>query len=414
MNKNTAEITDVWVRWDWLWTTIFYGAIGVSAVLTILDPQSVNLGLILGISLLWIIWHFGGLRLAYWRAETWQEHASWRFLVILGDIVFWFILVNLSPNYYFALFGMFGQMYRHLPVRYAVVSTIILVGILSYTQFAEEGQPLSITDPVMWVYIFMGVAGILLGVWISAIINQSSKRRELIEQLEATQAQLAAAERREGMLQERQRLAREIHDTLAQGFTSVVLHLEAAEQALPDQLDVLQKHLDQARNTARISLEQARRVVQDLRPQLLEEQALPEAIGRAAERWTAESDMPVNVTITGERHALHPEIEVTLLRATQEALNNVRKHASAAEVCLTLSYMDDVIILDVQDDGSGLQETARSSSSWGFGLQAMRERVEDLGGEVVLESAPGEGSTLVVSIPLNYEGNYGSDSNIDR
>ena len=413
MNKNTAEITDVWVRWDWLWTTIFYGAIGVSAVLTILDPQTVKLDLILGITLLWIIWHFGGLRLAYWRTKTWQDHASWRFLVILGDIVFWFILVNLSPNYYFALFGMFGQMYRHLPVRYAVVSTIILVGILSYTQFADEGQPVSITDPVMWVYIFMGVAGILLGVWISAIIDQSSKRRELIEQLEATQTQLAAAERREGMLQERQRLAREIHDTLAQGFTSVVMHLEAAEQALPDKLDILQKHLDQARSTARHSLEQARRVVQDLRPELLEQQALPEAIGRAAQRWSDDSGIPVDVTITGERCDLHPDIEVTLLRAAQEALNNVLKHANANEVRLTLSYIDDVVVLDVQDDGPDGQDVVEWPMSGGFGLLAMSERVEQLGGEVALESEPGEGTTLVVSIPLNEEGDNGKDSDFN-
>lgn len=401
MNSKPTTRTDIWVRWDWLWSVIFYGAVAISAVLTIIDSDTDNIGLILGLTLAWVAWHGLGLRLAYRGVTSWDDNALPRFLIVLGDIIFWFILVNLSPTYYFALFGMFSQIFRHMPLRYAIVDTIILMGALSYKQFTEDGQPISLNDPIIWVYVFMGFAGILLGVWISAIIEQSTRRRQLIEELESAQAQLAAAERREGMLQERQRLAREIHDTLAQGFTSIVMHLEAAEQALPDRLDVLQKHLDQARGTARTSLEQARRVVLDLRPELLEERALPEAIDRAAGRWSEESGISFEVTITGERYALHPEIEVTLLRAVQEALNNVRKHANAAEVSITLSYMDDVIILDVQDDGNMRQEPLKRPLSSGFGLQAMRERVQQLGGEVLLENEPGEGTTLVVSVPAH-------------
>ena len=403
MRQNSAEINDVWIRWDWLWSTIFYGAIAISAVLTVLDPDAGNLALILLLTLLWIAWHWGGMRLGNRGEDFWEEKAFLRLFVLLGDIVFWFVLVSLSPNYYIALFGLFGQIFRHLPIRYAIVTTIVLIGAISFKQVADEGQTLSLSDPLLWVYLLMGMAFILLGVWISAIIGQSTRRRELIEQLEATQAQLAAAERREGMLEERQRLAREIHDTLAQGFTSIVMHLEAAEQALPDQLDVLQTHLNQARKTARSSLEQARRVVQDLRPELLEQHALPEAIGRAAERWSEESGIPVEVTITGDICPLHPDIEVTLLRAAQEALNNVRKHANASEVCLTLSYIEDVIILDVQDNGAGLEEPLPAPLSSGYGLQAMRERVGQFGGEVLLESDPGEGTTLVVSVPVSVK-----------
>ncbi|MDX1414933.1 MAG: sensor histidine kinase [Candidatus Promineifilaceae bacterium] len=401
MDKQSATITDVWLRWDWLWTTIFYGAIAFSAVLTILEAQDrTTLGLILGITLLWVVWHALGLRLAYRNMEDWDARPWSRLVVIIGDIIFWTVLVNLSPNYYFALFGMFAQYFRHLPLRFAVPVTVIQVAVLSYLQLTEDGRVLSLGDPALWVFVSMGFAGIILGVWISAIIEQSMQRRELIEQLEEAQVQLSEAERREGMLEERQRLAREIHDTLAQGFTSIVMHLEAAEQALPDDLDVLQKHLDQARTAARTSLKQARRVVQDLRPELLEQQALPEAISRAAERWSKDSDIPVDVTVTGTCYDLHPQIEVALLRAAQEALNNVRKHAAAEEVSLTLSYMDDRIILDVNDDGTGIQGTGQAAFSGGYGLQAMNERVEQLGGEVIVESEPGEGTTLVVSIPV--------------
>jgi signal transduction histidine kinase len=235
-------------------------------------------------------------------------------------------------------------------------------------------------------------------------ITSSIKRHyRLIEQLEATRAELAAAERREGILEERQRLAREIHDTLAQGFTSIVMHLEAAEGALSGDPETLQNHIDRARSTARDSLDQARRVVQDLRPDLLEKGTLPDAIKRTASHWKEDTGIPVTATTTGNPVPLHPNIEVTLLRAAQEALNNIRKHAQATTVQLTLSYMGDLVILDVQDNGVGLDGAEQSHLSGGFGLQAMRERVEACDGTLTLESDPGEGTTVVITIPFSTE-----------
>jgi signal transduction histidine kinase len=264
------------------------------------------------------------------------------------------------------------------------------------------GGSFSLTDPLVWLFLFMAMVSVILGFWITNIINQSSQRRQLIEQLEEAQAELAAAERREGILEERQRLAREIHDTLAQGFTSIVMHLEAAEGALSEP-EITQKHIDRARSTARSSLEQARRVVRDLRPDSLEKHSLPEAIERAALHWSEETGIPVAVSATGDPLPLHPNIEVTLLRAAQEALHNIRKHAQATAAQLTLSYMGDVVILDVQDDGVGLDGVGPPPLSGGYGLQAMRERVEACGGTLTLESDPGEGTTVTVTIPLSNE-----------
>ena len=206
------------------------------------------------------------------------------------------------------------------------------------------------------------------------------------------------------VLHERQRMAREIHDTLAQGFTSIVMHLEAAEQALPDDTNTLQRHLNQARQTARDSLGQARRVVDDLRPEVLEGTPLHEAIAKVVKTWSDHNDISAQFQVTGEQQSLHPNIEVTLLRSTQEALANIRKHASAAEVSVTLSYLSDTVILDVEDDGIGLTASAPTDglTSSGFGLVAMQERVEQLGGELCIESEPNEGTTLAVSIPLGH------------
>lgn len=213
---------------------------------------------------------------------------------------------------------------------------------------------------------------------------------------------LLAQAKETGVLQERQRMAREIHDTLAQGFTSIVMHLEAAEQGLPEDVSIVQRHLNQARQTARDSLGQARRVVDDLRPEVLESAPLHEAISRVVNNWQAHSSISTNFEAIGNNQPLHPEVEVTLLRGVQEALANVRKHAQAKQVSVTLSYLSDVVILDVADDGVGIEATQSGERplSGGFGLIAMRERVAELGGDVTIDSEPQDGTTLAIRIPI--------------
>lgn len=399
-STNHHQQTDVWVKWDWLWTTIFYSSVAVSTFFMLVDDgRDIPLWQPLGLTAVLLLWHGIGLHLAY-RGRDRETRPYLQFLVILGDIGLWFVLVGLSPAYYFVLAGLFSQIFRHLPIPYAIAATLLLITAIIYQQSSEAGQPVSLDNPIVWIYLFAGASSILLGAWMSAIIDQSMQRRQLIEQLEIMQTELAETKRHEGMLEERQRLAREIHDTLAQGFTSIVMHLEAADQALPDELETAQKHLHRARTTARTSLEQARRVVQDLRPESLENQALPEAIMRTVGRWQEETGIAVTATTTGTPFPLHPDIEVTLLRAAQESLNNIRKHAQATAVQITLSYMADVVILDVQDNGVGHNGAAPSPLSSGYGLQAMRERTTQLGGTVEIESESGEGTTVVVSIPV--------------
>lgn len=209
-------------------------------------------------------------------------------------------------------------------------------------------------------------------------------------------------------------------DNSVPGFTSIVMHLEAAEQALPDEATTVAQHIAQAKGTARDNLGQARRVVEDLRPEVLESTPLDQAIARVVQRWSQYSGIAATFQMTGDIQTLHTEVEVTLLRAAQEALANVRKHARASEAQVTLSYLGDVVILDMQDNGRGFVaengqgETATSASSTslsssgravsgGFGLVAMRERVDELNGELVIESDPAEGTTLMVSIPTGAQ-----------
>lgn len=217
--------------------------------------------------------------------------------------------------------------------------------------------------------------------------------------------------RRAGLLGERKRLAGEIHDTLAQDFTSIVTNLEAAEAAFGSRepLEAVRglEHLDRARSIAREGLTEARRLVRALKPRLLEDTALPEALSRLARGWSEASGVAATCTTTGPVRPLPPEVESALFRAAQEALTNVAKHAGASRAAITLSYVGDQVVLDVLDDGRGFDPSAAANAGvagaanavGGYGLAGMRERAEALGGTLTVESAPGEGTTLAVELP---------------
>lgn len=218
--------------------------------------------------------------------------------------------------------------------------------------------------------------------------------------------------RQSAILRERQRMAREIHDTLAQGFTSIVMSVEAAEGALARNPQAVSEYHAQIGRVARESLAEARRLVWALKPERLEDAAsLPEALGTLTEAWSSESGIPCGIEWVGTPQALSEEVEATLLRCAQEALANVHKHAAASRAALTLSYMGEGMILDVRDDGEGFDPAAMtypsgdaaSGSSGGFGLRAMRERVERAGGTLTVESAPGEGTSLAIELPLKAD-----------
>jgi signal transduction histidine kinase len=406
VSDSPQNATDVWEKLGWLWNALFYIAILVSSVLMWMDDdRNVPLWIGLLFAALLVLWHWLGLRFTSRGHGARDQHIPPRFIVMMGDIVLWYVLLTISPAFYLALFG-FGLLFYLLPIPYATFATLSLMMGVIYHQVAENAAGISLSDPLIWVFGLTGISAVALGVWISAIVGQSSRRRDLIKQLEQAQAELAASEHRRGILEERQRLAGEIHDTLAQGFTSIVIHLEAAEGALSGDPATLEKHIDRARETARNSLDQARRVVHDLRPDLLEQFSLPDALQRLTDRWSEATDIKATLTITGDLIPLHPNIEVMLLRAAQESLNNIHKHAQATSARLTVSYMGDMIILDVKDNGIGLNNAPKSSLSGGYGLRAMKERVKQYGGSVELESDPGEGTTVVVTIPLSYETNW--------
>jgi signal transduction histidine kinase len=192
-------------------------------------------------------------------------------------------------------------------------------------------------------------------------------------------------------------MAREIHDTIAQGLTGIVTQLEAARQ-VPHQTE---RHLDAAVELARQSLSEARRSVRNLQPEPLDGTSLPDALADVARRWSVLNALAAQITTTGTARPMHPEIEGTLLRTAQEALANVAKHAAASRVGLTLSYMEDQVTLDVRDDGKGFEPSAvpEPVDGHGFGLIAMRQRLNRVAGRLEIESEPGSGTAVSASVP---------------
>lgn len=234
---------------------------------------------------------------------------------------------------------------------------------------------------------------------IAELAEANRRLEETLAEKAGLQAQLLAQAREAGVAAERQRMAREIHDTLAQGLAGIITQLQAAQQAAGQQREG-QRHLETAARLARDSLAEARRSVSAMRPRLLEDARLPDALAEVAARWSAISDVKAEITTTGEARPLHPEIEVTLLRAAQEALANVAKHADASRVALTLSYMEDVVTLDVRDDGRGFCPDQQAPGSHdGFGLTAMRQRLGNVAGTLAIESEPGGGTAISASVP---------------
>jgi signal transduction histidine kinase len=243
----------------------------------------------------------------------------------------------------------------------------------------------------------LGIAfSVVFGGWINGIIHQSIERADLIEQLESAQADLASANRQAGVLAERQRLASEIHDTIAQGFTSIVMLIQAAEAEIGRDTAAARRYLDMAVATSRENLAEARGLVAELTPAHLESGSLADALRRLTERTGAEHGLPATFEVTGAARPLPAATEVILLRVCQEALANVRKHAGAGRAWVRLDFGECAVQLEVSDDGGGF-DPARVNG--GYGLRGMRGRVSEGGGTLVVRSAPGEGTSLRVEVP---------------
>ncbi|WP_406863863.1 sensor histidine kinase [Streptomyces sp. HUAS MG47] len=314
----------------------------------------------------------------------------------------WLVLLWLTPEGLWVAFPLYFLQLHLLPVRWSLpaVGLTACLAILSYVRHGAALNPGVFIGPLLGAAVAVAT---VLGY--QALYRESERRRRMVEELIATRAELAAAERHAGTLAERERLAREIHDTLAQGLSSIQLLLRAAERALPEGSPAA-GHIEQARRAAQDNLAEARRFVRELSPPDLEHGSLAGALERLCEPGQAGPGGPrVRFSVSGTPAELPTPYEVALLRIAQSALANTVRHAGASRAEITLTFMDASVTLDVVDDGKGFDPAAVSpSSEGGFGLPAMRARAESLGGTFTVESGPGQGTAIAVTLPLRSTG----------
>ncbi|MFM9371487.1 sensor histidine kinase [Streptomyces sp. Da 82-17] len=315
----------------------------------------------------------------------------------------WLLLLVLTPDALWTAFPLFFLQLHLLPLRWGVtaVAGTTAAAVTGFVAHGAAATPGAVLGPALGAAVAIGT---VLGY--RALHQESERRRELIEELLATRAELAEAERAAGTLAERERLAREIHDTLAQGLSSIQLLLRAAERSLPADAPAL-THVREARVAAVDNLAEARRFVRALAPPDLEHGSLVGALERLC---ASPSGGPrVEFAVSGTPVELPTPYEVALLRVAQTALANTLRHAAAERASITLSFMDTSVALDVVDDGRGFspheEQAGRRGGAdgefgLGFGLRAMRSRAQSLGGTLSVESAPGQGTALAITLPL--------------
>ncbi|AUY54091.1 sensor histidine kinase [Streptomyces sp. CB01881] len=238
---------------------------------------------------------------------------------------------------------------------------------------------------------------------IEELARANAALQQALAENAALHAQLLVQAREAGVADERTRMAAEIHDTIAQGLAGIVTQLQAGATA-PDPA-AARGHLDRAADLARHSLGEARRSVRNLSPAALEHDTLPGALRKTVAEWRERTGVQAEFTVTGTVEELHGEIAATLLRIGQEALANAARHAQATRLGLTLSFIDDEVVLDVRDDGRGFDPLALPTASaragtGGFGLSGMRARAERIAGTVTVESEPGFGTAVSARVPL--------------
>jgi signal transduction histidine kinase len=240
---------------------------------------------------------------------------------------------------------------------------------------------------------------IALGLWVSRVLAQSRERATLIRELESTRAELADAHREQGALAERERLAREVHDTLAQGYTSIVVLAQTAAAQLPVDPDAAAERVALIEEVARENLAEARAMVAAFAPVALDSATLVEALERLTDRFGRETGLATRLdtaALADGGSRLTRAEEIVLLRGAQEALANVRRHASASAVVLRLSRIGDAVSVHVEDDGVGFDPSAAE----GVGLAGLRVRAEEVGGAVDVASVPGQGTRVTVRVPV--------------
>ncbi|AZA12510.1 sensor histidine kinase [Corynebacterium choanae] len=331
-------------------------------------------------------------KLPPWQAQLW----------VLVLSLLWGALIPLEQTSLYLVFPLYFLYLRVMPDWRGIAAVIAAT---CFSIFSQSGHLTAgaILGPTVAALVSIGIDYAFRTLW-----KVSAEREALIGELIATRSQLAATERAQGVAAERQRIAHEIHDTLAQGLSSIQMLLYVADQELAplqEQLPAGQAltqaraRIAQAKQVAHDNLGEARAMIAALQPAALASSSIADALQRAAAGVVG---VDVGIVIDGEPRPLPMRVEAALLRIAQGALGNVATHSQAEKAQVTLTYLDDTVRLDVVDNGVGFDPAkiaARPAGLGHVGLAAMRQRAREQQGSLTVEASPGQGCMLSVALP---------------
>jgi signal transduction histidine kinase len=378
--------TDRWPLWDAYFAVI---TVATAALVATDRPESGPArGGALALFAVLAVWYLG-----FGRALMRREQEDWRgYAYLAGAFAVFVAAVALVDSSTILLFAICPQAYMvmpALPATAAVTAFATAQTVLFLLRTGDLRQTVGVQLPIAALIVALAA---FTGTWSRRIANQAGERAALIRQLDSTREEVARLSHEAGVTAERQRLAGDIHDTVAQGLSSVVMLIQAADAELERDPAEARRHLALAAQTARENLAESRALVAALTPAPLAGSSLASALARLVERLGAAGAF----TVDGPPRPLPMPVEVVLLRAAQESLANARKHAGASTVAVALRYDPDRVALEVRDDGRGFTPTVDSG---GYGLSSMRGRVEQVAGTLAVESAPGQGTTVRIGVP---------------
>lgn len=393
MKLQKSKNLEAWEQWDWVWHLSAYTLIILNIIFVYnSEPRTTNFLFFLVLSIAMGLWYISFKTMSTLR--FWDNPKRGVFYLVLGWLI-WGGLISIASDSLMLIGIFFPLIFGRFPIRWSI-------GITIFQTLGLYALYILVYPTENWFALLMIILGLLIistiiGAFIASIIKQSTDRQRLIVELTRSRANLMKVEREAGRLTERQRIARDIHDSLAQHFTSIIMQLSAAKHSTPE---TVQSAIQQAQDAAREGLNEIRRIVWDMQPEQFEKASLVEAVEELAARWSAENNIQVKMKVTGIPRSLTSSAETTLLRILQEALHNINKHALAKNVNITFSFMEDIFVMDIADDGVGFDP---SKNSDGFGMKTMRERTEELSGTLTIESERGTGTAIAVSIPIAEE-----------
>lgn len=390
--EDRRESSASWRRIALIWMVSWHFALAVCAVLIVTGHQP-----------LWLLAPLAGMSASYllleypWLVDRAGPRSVFYHLAIVSVLSYVIVWADLGLTFLasivlsqFTPLTAFGR--RGIATLTAVAA--VLTSPVALSSGLDGGSLIGWALTAGSALLF----NIFIGGFFVVMLNDHDRRGSLIRELAATRAELERVNHEAGARQERERLAREIHDTLAQGFTSLLMLVQAAEATLDTDPRTTRERLELAARTARENLAEARALIGGDPTAGL---PLDTALRRAAARIGEELGIAMSVDIAGAPHLLSANAQVVTLRVAQEALANVRKHARAGVVDVRLAYSAAGLTLTVVDDGVGMDGALPSSpgSPGGFGLRSMRERVEQVGGVLTITSAVGAGTRVEAEVP---------------